>query len=277
MDIKKRLQEFNKRFDFIEDSTYEEEFKKFKTRVLNIFAHIDYGVSPEGIALFCRILGIPEVWHSRYMSSYSENIIDELRRENDEKKFYRILQIIFSFIPIKTDYDTGFSRDKLISQISEAIEFSNINLSITISEENVIFYPRGEKALDKLLVNDIFSFLNEESQKHFIDALNFYLNYSIENSIKSAEGIRRSIEEFLRFKLQNHKGLKENIEELQKKLKSDKRDSNLRNIIFQTFSYLDSYFNENSKHKDGNIDESENEFLIYQSGLLMRYIHKVMS
>ena len=119
-------------------------------------------------------------------------------------------------------------------------------------------------------------FLNKESQKHFVDALTFYLNFSKTNAIKSAESIRRSLEEFLRFKLQNQKGLKENIIELQKRLKSDKRDSSLRNIIFHIFTYIDDYFNENSKHNDGNIENSENEFLIYQSGLLMRYIQKVI-
>ena len=49
-----------------------------------------------------------------------------------------------------------------------------------------------------------------------------------------------------------------------------------RNIIFGTFNYLDKYFNENSKHGDGNINEPENEFLIYQVGLFMRYIDKVI-
>jgi len=282
MDIKKKLQEFNKRFNFIDDSSYNEEFIKFKTRVLNIFTHIDNHVSDKGIALFCQILGIPEKWvHLPYGKSYSENIINALVREDNEKKFYRLLQIIFSFLPIETSrniyYEIEYSREKLINQISEAIDLSNINLSITVKKEEVIFYPKGETTLDKVLVDEVLSFLNEESQKHFIDALTSYLNFSTKNAVKSAESIRRSLEEFLRFKLQNQKGLKENIDELQKRLKSDKRDSNLRKIIFQIFNYLDTYFNENSKHKDGNIDDSENEFLIYQSGLLMRYIHKVIS
>lgn len=61
-----------------------------------------------------------------------------------------------------------------------------------------------------------------------------------------------------------------------KKLKSDGRDPQVRNVIFQVFSYLDQYFNENSKHKDGDIDSAENEYLIYQIGLLMRYLDKAI-
>jgi len=47
-------------------------------------------------------------------------------------------------------------------------------------------------------------------------------------------------------------------------------------VIFQIFSYLDQYFNENSKHQDGDIDEIENEFLVYQTGLLMRCLNRVI-
>jgi len=32
MDIKKKLQDFNKRWSIIDDSSYEEEFRKFKTK-----------------------------------------------------------------------------------------------------------------------------------------------------------------------------------------------------------------------------------------------------
>lgn len=80
----------------------------------------------------------------------------------------------------------------------------------------------------------------------------------------------------MKFKLNNGKGLDASISELQKKLKEDKRDPQLRNIIFATLNYLDTYFNENSKHKDGDIDESENEYLIYQIGVLMRYVNKAV-
>jgi len=271
MEIKKDLQEFNKRWGIIEDSTYGEEFIKFKKRVLNILLHIDEHVSNNNISLFCQILGIQEKWESGIYGDYSEIIINELIKENTEKEFYRLIHIIFNYLEIGTLY-----RESFIKKLSDAIELSNVNLAITSKNGKIILYPKGETALDKILVNEVLSFLNDESQKHFVDALNSYLNFSRKNAIKSAESIRRSLEEFLRFKLKNKKGLKENLVELQKRHKAKNRDPILRNIIFQIFSYLDTYFNENSKHKDGNIDEPENEFLIYQSGLLMRYIHKII-
>ena len=161
----------------------------------------------------------------------------------------------------------------MIKDVEEAIELSDINVSIKKSKNGIVLYPKGEKKLDDELVNTTLSFLNKESNKHFEDALKFY---QIKKPVKSAESLRRSLEEFLRYKLQNQKGLKENINILQKDIRNG---SNLevRNIIFQTCDYLDKYFNEHSKHRDGKIDEAENEFLIYQTGLLMRYINKTVS
>ena len=280
MNIKKKLQEFNKRWSIVDDSSYEEEFRKFKKRVLNIFSDIDDHVPEEGVAQFCQILGITEKWeHQPYGDrSWSRNIVNALVQEDSEKKFYRLLQII-SLLPIQTSmgyraYDVTYSREKLFSQLAEAIELSNVNLAMTAKNGEVIFHPKGEEKFDQTLVDEVLSFLNTESQKHFVDALNAYLNFSSKNAIKSAESLRRSLEEFLRHKLGNQQGLDKNIQELAKKLKENRRDAIIRNIAFQTFSLLDQYFNENSKHKDGDIDEAENEFLIYQTGLLMRYIDK---
>jgi len=279
MDIKRKLQEFNRRWNLKEDLSEEEEFKKFKTRVLNIFRDIDYYVTEEGIALFCNILGIPEEWNYQPYGDYkwSKNIINSLIKEDNPLKFYRLLEIIFC-LPIKTHYsyynEVKYSKEILAQKLAEAIHFSNINLAMKVKENGeIILYPAGEKELDQKLVNEVLSFLNEESQKHFIEALKFY---RVRNYVKSAESLRRSLEEFLRFKLKNQKGLKKNIDELLKKLKGDKRDPLIRNIIFQTFSYLDQYFDENSKHKDGDIDEPEIEYLIYQTGVLMRFIVKII-
>lgn len=277
-DIKKKLENFNKRWNIASNSSYEEEFKKFKTRILNIFINIDRHISGEDISLFCNIIGIKEIWHHSDYGGHmwSTNIIDILACETNEAEFYRILEIIFS-LPIQKEYSYGghdvkYSKEKLYEETKMAVELSNINLAISNHNGEIIFYPKGEKEFDEKLVNQVISFLDKNSLTHFIDALHFYQTSTPRHTIKSAEALRRSIEEFLRYKLHNQQGLEKNIPELLQKLKEKKCDSAIRNIIFQCFSFLDKYFNENSKHQDGDIDSSENEFLIYQTGVLMRYI-----
>ncbi len=49
-DLLKKIEAFNKRWGIAETSSYEEEFKKFKTRVMNILKEIDDLVTREGAA-----------------------------------------------------------------------------------------------------------------------------------------------------------------------------------------------------------------------------------
>jgi hypothetical protein len=279
MDIKQKLQNFNKRWSIIDDSSHEDEFIKFKKRILNIFSDIDNQVTEESIRLFCQFYGTSEKWeHSMYRDDkWSKNIINRLNGENDEIEFYKLLEVIFSLsITSLEGYGREvYSKGSIYEEVCQAIDLSNVNLATTVTKDReIIFYPKGEKKLDNELVNFPLSFLNKESGEHFIQALK---SCQSKEHIKSAESLRRSLEEFLKYKLSNSSGLASNILTLQQQLKLDGRDAQIRNIIFQTFSYLDKYFYDNSKHNDGDIDESENEFLIYQAGLLLRYIDKVIS
>lgn len=278
MDLTERMGKFNKRWSSVSHDSYEESFKKFKTRILNIFKDIDRHVTKKSISLFCQYLGIREIWNSDPLGygSWSANIISRLTGENDEIEFYRLIEIIFS-LDITSSMGYGreptFSKEMLVEYVTQAIDFSSVNVAIAFRNDEVMLFRKGEEMLDEQLVNQVISFLNTESNEHFESALKFY---QAKNPIKSAESLRRSLEEFLRYKLNNTLGLNVSITEMQKRLKVDGRDAQIRNIIFSTFSYLDTYFNENSKHHDGDIDDVENEFLIYETGTLLRYINRFL-
>ena len=298
-----KKEHFNKRWNITSSDSDEETFRKFKTRIQNIFETIecsyiqidlydsvdegietgvDKSVTKKSIFRFCQYYGISQ-------SEVTERtIIDRLNNEANEKEFYRLIEVILS-LEYKTSHTTHYKefgceedeepmnqeqKSLIIEKVKEAFYLSDVNMAIgENSNRGIILYPKREKNLDEELVNKTLSFLNKESNKHFEEALK---SYQSKKSVKSAESLRRSLEEFLRCKLENKIGLKENINTLQKKLKeSNNSQSEIRNIIFQIFNYLDKYFNEHSKHGDGNINEVENEFLIYQTGLLMRYIDKV--
>ena len=298
MNIKEHRKDFNRRWNIESSDSSKEVFIKFKQRILNIFetAKFRYGdieesyylesidnlVTEESALKFCQYYSISEKWETRgltgFVDSLSGNntraikitIIDKLKNETIEKEFYRLIEVILNIL----DFQDGWKRSDqikqiLIKRVIEAVEISD-NVAITKSKNSIILYPKGEEKLDEELVNQTLSFLNKQSNKHFEEALNLYQN---KKPIKSSESLRRSLEEFLRYKLDNKTGLRENINVLQKRLKNNS-NSKVRNIIFQTFNYLDKYFNEHSKHNDGTITEPENEFLIYQIGLLLRYINK---
>jgi len=274
--------EFNKRWSITDEPPYEEEFRKFKTRILNVFDDIDSHVTDDGITLFCQTLGIVEQWHSSAWGDrqWSSNIIDALKAETKEKDFYFLIELIMR-LPMQNKYGLRGTLEwtprVLVRNLVDAVNLSRVNVALALDDkERVIFHPKGEKELDSKLVQEPFGFLNNSAKEHFVSALKFYQAKTSAAAVKSAESLRRALEEFLRFKLKNSSGLKENIKTLQKTLKGDGRDPKVRAVIFATFTYLDDYFNENSKHKDGDIDPNENEFLIYQTGLLMRYVDQAV-
>lgn len=281
MNLKDKIKKFNQRWRIPYTKTNpQEEFIKFKARVLNFMHDIDSHVSESSVAIFCRFLGISEKWHhdrfDPYSSAWGTNIKDRLIGESDETEFCKLLEIIFSLdVQTSSDgYRMTYSKEILYRKLLQSIDFSNVNLATKALETGeIIFYPKGEEILDENLVDKVMEFLDDTSNSHFVEALKFY---QAKKYIKSAESLRRALEEFLRHKLKNKKGLAENKSELGKSLKTSSTDAQIRNVIVQILGYLDQYFNENSKHNDGELDDAENEFLIYQTGLLLRYINRII-
>jgi len=259
--------DFLQRWDIKSEIDPNVEFNKLKIRIKNALGEVEDNIYGLNITReYCNVLGI-EYKNDDMWCVYKSLFIGI----SDEKKFLYRLETLFSF-----DFIFSQEKTKLIELIKKAFGYSELNISVLDRAGRIYFYPKGEKTLDLEMVEKSLSFFNESSNEHFINALTLYQQHSSQNRIKSAESLRRALEEFLKFKLKNNKGLKENISELLKILKSDGRDPFVRNIVGQTFTLLDNYFNENSKHNDGDINESENEFLIYQTGLLCRYINKTI-
>jgi hypothetical protein len=268
MITKKRKNEIRKRWNILNDNSGG--FIEFKNRVYNILK--DFNFSEDDHINFCNYYGIINCYHGVFGNSIIRQKLYETVLEND---YFELLEVVFS---LKLEGEASpyeyIGKNSLYKKVCEAIEFSDINLSVKKTDNgDIIFYPRGEEFLDDNLINDdiVLSFLDKKTSQHFIDALNFYKN---KKWVKSTDSLRRCLEEFLRVKLKNSKGLKANTSEIGEYLKKIKNPSQIRNIISQIFGYLDQYFNDNSKHNDGNISEVETEFLIYQVSLLMRYISK---
>ena len=240
MNLKDVEKQFNNRWKIQKTLDYEQEFKKFKIGALNGMENVDLHLKQEGISEFCIYYGIKKVWHRRdpYSEGWSSNVISKLEQEDDELEFYKLLQIIFS-LPFKTEND----RYKHLIPVIQAAEYSEVNLNVTFAknENAVLFLPKGEKVLDKEIVDEALSFLEGSSGEHYIDALSFHGKNTKPGYIKSAEETRRTVEEYLRQKLSNKNDLKSNIVELGKKMKSEKVAPELRNIIIQIFHYLENY------------------------------------
>ncbi len=281
MNLEDHREKFNKRWNISSDYTPEEAFKGFKKRILYLLNNIDSLVTNEGHISFCQYYAIEP--------KFTEvTVYDEILLESGEPKqitiinylkqlkfseFLRCIEVIHSLEKSK-EYGKDNLNEYLFKEISTLIEYSS-GVNFRLGKDNkgyIFFYKSGEELLDKRVVNHALSFLRNDENKLFVEALKFFEQKKYTDS---AERLRKTIESFLRYKLENKKGLKENIKELGKTLKNNKSDKDIRKVIFSTFGYLDNYFNDNSKHKS-KVDENENEYLIYQCSLLMNYINRLL-
>ena len=276
MNPKDHRKDFNRRWKITSSDSYEEAFKKFKQRIINIIAPVIRVRSLEvRTEYFCQYCGIDSLLENHI----GHPITNRLHDEKNEKEFYRLIEVICLTLQPELNLQGAVfytEYNSIIQKVQDAVKMSDINVTVTSGRAGrIIFYPEGEKKLDEELVNKTLSFLNEKSNHHFEEALRLCQK---SKRRQSAEELRRSLEEFLRHKLKNTKGLKENIKKLRENLKeagSPPEIGNISHKIFEIFGCLDKYFNEHSKHKNRNIPEPENEFLIYQTGLLLRYINSL--
>jgi len=271
MDLHTKIENFNRRWNLKDDESLGESIIKFKNRVMNIFVNIDFILKSSSISQFCSVQGLIE---NDYTNS---NIFVALRDEKDLIKYLRMLEIIFS-LDFKGDFEMNGTMQKkiLFKKMQDIFKFSNINARIEKINGEILILPAGEKQLDEEVVDQVLSFLDGSALSHFIEALKDYEKNTEKGRVNSVDHLRRSLEEQLRKELENRKGLQKNIPELGKKIKSIQVNDDVKNIIVSILNSLDKLFNENSKHKDGIISEPENEYLIYQVALLMRYVHKIL-
>jgi hypothetical protein len=102
------------------------------------------------------------------------------------------------------DWEDGRAYINFFHRIKEVIDYSTLDIGISLNKNTheVILYPTEEQRLDEELVDFVLSFLSEQSNKHYVEALQFY---QIKKYEKCAESLRRSLEEFLKEKLKNKK------------------------------------------------------------------------
>ncbi len=278
MNLKEHRKDFSRRWNIpLQLDSPEEAFRQFKQRILNAFRHIENQLTNDSITEFCQYYAIDEKWSNIDSTRLSKNILSQVEKEND---LIKLCQLIETVLDLDFNHERNYDnphyveviscRPKIVEAVKQAVEMSDVNVVFRESKGRIVLYPEGEKKLDDELVNKTLLFLDPESNKHFENALKFYQS---KKHKESAERLRQSVEEFLRHKLKNTKDLPKNIKALQQTLKNNSQPE-IRNIIFQVFNGLDKYFNEHSKHGD-NVNEAENEFLVYQTGLLLRYINKV--
>ena len=150
------------------------------------------------------------------------------------------------------------------------LDKSNIQFEVFYDENSDYFiFPKGAKEFDNALVSEPLEWLSNYPKAHktYCNALKQYSEGIYIRDV--ADNLRKALEEFLQEFLGNERNLESNKDEICRYLGNEGVDPGISGL-YQPL--INSYKNINdriAKHND-KIDEKLLEFLLYQTGILIR-------
>ncbi len=162
-------------------------------------------------------------------------------------------------------------KDELINELKGFLEDLCIPYETTTDEDGIFIFPKGAMELDDALVSQPLEWLSDypQAQKTFVIALRQYSEGIYIRDV--ADNLRKALETFLQEFLGNNKNLETNKNEICRYLGEQGIDAGISGL-FQPL--INAYKNINdriAKHNDA-VDKKLLEFLLYQTGVLIRMV-----
>ena len=167
--------------------------------------------------------------------------------------------------------ETAFSQSTC-SSIAKLVNASRVGIRLARKGDSWFSYPEGEELLDATLVERPLNSLGEASSAEFTKALQYFKDGKWDTAV---EKTRRTLEEYIREKMGNKKGLQANILVLMKSIKQQEVPEHLRTIIQRHLVMLDDYYNHASKHETKVGGTAECEFTIYATGTIINLLDQI--
>lgn len=225
-----------------------------------------------------------EMSHLNYCQMVGETYYDHYRPYQHLRKSLEecrsSAELISKFIAVyntcRLTYD-GYrtvSKNDILNCLKEALDRLNIGYEIVSDEDGVFIFPKGAEELDAALVSEPLEWLKAYPNTHktYVIALKQYSEGIYIRDV--ADNLRKALESFLQEYLGNTKNLETNKNEICKKLGEKGVDPGVAGL-FQPL--INAYKNINDrivKHNDA-VDEKLLEFLLYQTGVLIRMVLSV--
>lgn len=256
-----------------------EKFKYLKTKVFNVLNiilntdNMSHLKSNEYIA-FCNMTGMPldvsycNEYMARKRFEYCLSVVERATSLKDFLAYY--VAFINVIEPVKQTQEQ-WTRKKYVNLICKCMNEAHIQFDLLEDDGQYFIFPRGAIELDNALVSEPLEWLYQypRARNTFIIALK---QYSEGVYIRdTADNLRKALEAFLQEFLGNTKNLETNKIEIGNYLKSQNVDSNITGLFHSLISAYKNLNDRTAKHND-RVDEKLLEFLLYQTGLLIRMV-----
>lgn len=308
MQIEKRLKNHYKRWNIVLD--YEEEFLKFKNRLIEIFNKLigDYLAENSDIDEHFKevftlhkadkpnikksqpiykngnplnpLLSLPNGITKSFMpDSYTKNEFGDtyvykcICDCDTLQELATVLQIFFWTLEAKYD-----EIKDIATKIAKEIKIISVltpSASFTVHQrgKEFIVYPNGDHFLDRGIIDCTLSGLEDypEVAQHFENALKIYLRGERNEYRNLLDNLRFALEQLLKKILSNNKSLENQKSCLGYWLKEKGLHSQVINLYQTLLKEYQNYQNDAVKHNE-NYSFDEVEFIIYLTGNFMRLL-----
>jgi hypothetical protein len=255
----------------------EEKANYFYAKILNILNYIEQK-SPDAITegeyiAFCNMTGT--LITTDFLGAfYLKEIIDILDEKRDSLNEF--IAYFIAFINSQSDNIEGRATTKEVYKLFliKALKESHIMYEVLEDEDGYFVFPAGDPMMDKDLVSDVLLWLDKYSgaKKTYVNALKQYADGIYTRDV--ADNLRKALETFLQEFLQNDKNLENNKGEICRYLASQEVDSRIGGMYESIISTYKDINNKTVKHND-KLNARLLEFLLYQTGLLIRMVLRV--
>ncbi len=175
---------------------------------------------------------------------------------------------------VKTEKYGNWKRRDFVNLVTQMMEESHILYELLEENGEFFIFPKGTQEFDKALVSEPLEWLKEYPAAHktYVTALKQYSDGIYIRDV--ADNLRKALEAFLQEFLGNEKNLETNKNEICKYLGEQGVDAGIAGLFQPLINAYKSINDRIAKHNDA-VDAKMLEFLLYQTGILIRMVLEV--
>lgn len=253
-----------------------EKYRFFQVQIWNALRSIretrNGAVSTRAYTRFCSMAGI-EIDFSLYDSGTERRryqfCLNVLDRHNSFLNDFLVYYVAF-MNSLETD-GVPLTRESCKNYLLFALDTARLPYDLLEENGEYFIFPRGVKEFDDALVSDplMWLFGYPKTEKTYITALKQYSEGIYIRDV--ADNLRKSLETFLQEFLRNDKNLEKNKSEIIKYLDTQGVDTGVSGLFTPLINTYKNINDRIAKHND-KVDKKLLEFLLYQTGILIRMV-----
>ena len=245
--------------------------------IRNFFATADESVSFGDYFSFCNMTGATcyvEYSENYYAKDRFKLIYNEILSKDTTEDFVACFCAFLNTYRNPIPYVSNHTREDYKNLLLNMLDKAHIPFEIFEDDDGYFVFPKGAKELDDTLISQPLEWLANypNARKTYVIALHQYADGIYIRDV--ADNLRKALEAFLQEFLGNEKNLESNKNEICKYLGQQGVDSGISGLFHPLINAYKNINDRIAKHND-RVDEKLLEFLLYQTGLLIRMVLSV--